>query len=158
MKAGKQSAFINGNVTESAKTSVAVTTSGSTKRAGDEQRGFEVVLDRIGRMIRVKLWGFWEIPMAEAFSSSVVEFGEELRRTSWSALVDSRLFVAQTQRVTEIRQEAMNKLKGLGCTRIAAVTSAAVYTMQFKRIATESHVESAVFNDTQTALEWIQRK
>lgn len=64
--------------------------------------------------------------------------------------------MAQSPEVTELRKRAMVQVASLGCTRIAAVVDAGVYSMQFKRIASESRVTSSVFKDVSSALEWLR--
>jgi hypothetical protein len=70
-------------------------------------------------------------------------------------LADAREFVAQSAAVTEFRKEVMTKSLAMGCTKIAALVGQTVHGMQFKRIANESHVGSAVFSDEAAALAWV---
>ncbi len=124
---------------------------------GDARGGFEIVVDRVGRLVHMRLWGVWHLPLAEEFYATV---GGELARVfggkPWAIIADSRLFGAQSQDVSRLRQEAMSKARDAGCDRIAAIADKVVYAMQFKRIAEESHVGSAVFQDEEMALAWIR--
>ncbi len=62
--------------------------------------------------------------------------------------------MAQSAAISEIRKDVMTKIVPMGCKKIAALVEQAVYAMQFKRIANESHVGSAVFHDEEAAVAW----
>lgn len=49
----------------------------------------------------------------------------------------------------------MVQVAALGCAKIAAIVNAAVYSIQFKRIASESKIASSVFKDEPAALRWL---
>ena len=70
-------------------------------------------------------------------------------------LADARDFLVQSEVVTEFRKEVMTKSLALGCKKIAAIVGQAIHGMQFKRIANESHIGSAIFHDESAALAWI---
>jgi len=99
------------------------------------------------------MWGFWRLDIAEEFRSAVLKYGCTLRRP-WAIVADTREFVAQSAPVTEIRKDVMQRILPLGCTRVAALGEHAVHSMQFKRIAGESHMDAAVFHDEAAALAW----
>jgi hypothetical protein len=124
--------------------------------AGDQRGGFEIVVDRVGRLVHMKLWGVWHLPVAEEFHSAVDDIARPFAGKSWAIIADSRLFGAQSPDVSRLRQEAMSKARDAGCGKIAAIADKVVYAMQFKRIAEESHVGSAVFQDEESALAWIR--
>ena len=126
---------------------------------GDAHHGFELYADKAKHILKMRLWGLWDPPMAVQFRDGVVKLGRELKLDSrgapWAILADSRAFVAQSNEVTNIRKAAMHEATSLGCTRIAALVDKAVYTMQFRRITNESHMASAVFGDEASALRWL---
>lgn len=128
-------------------------------RGGDANHGFELYADKGKRLLKMRLWGLWDHQIGAQFRDGVVKLGRELKLESrggpWCILADSRTFVAQSNEITNIRKDAMREATGLGCSRIAAVVDAAVYTMQFRRITNESHVTSAVFADEAAALHWL---
>lgn len=128
-------------------------------KIGDERRGFELSIDKASRMLRVRLWGLWHVATAALFREGIIKLANEVKRDAkgapWGILVDSRMFVAQSPEVTEVRKRAMVQVGTLGCAKIAAVVDAAVYSIQFKRIASESNIASSVFKDEASALEWL---
>jgi hypothetical protein len=101
------------------------------------------------------MWGLWDLPVGEQFRTAVLKFGRGLEGSSWGILADSRDYVAQSAPIAEIRKDVMQRIVPMGCKRIAALVEQAVYSMQFKRIANESHVGSAVFHDEEAAINWV---
>src|SRR5580698_7796119 len=124
-------------------------------RVGDDRHGFELTLDRPRRLLRLRMWGLWDIETGEQFRTHTLRHGRGLMGAPWAMLADAREFVAQSAAVTEFRKEVMTKSLAMGCTKIAALVGQTVHGMQFKRIANESHVGSAVFSDEAAALAWV---
>jgi hypothetical protein len=127
-------------------------------KGGDDRGGFEMLMDQIDRIVHIKLWGVWQVSTATDFCSAVHQFGQGFLGKPWSIVADSREFRAQSQEVARLRREAMIDVQRLGCDKIASIGSNVVHAMQFKRIATESHVSSAVFEDETSALEWLHEE
>jgi hypothetical protein len=125
------------------------------RQYGDEVEGFTMELDGPNHLIHMRLWGLWEMATAERFFASVLEFAERLRGSPWGVLVDGRRFVAQSPKITELRERTMRKMGPLGCTRMANIVTSAAYQMQFSRIAAASHMEAKIFMDEATAREWV---
>jgi len=124
-------------------------------RVGDDRHGFELTLDRPRRLLRLRMWGLWDVEIGEQFRTHTLRHGRGLMGAPWAMVADAREFVAQSAAVTEIRKETMTKCLSMGCTKIAALVGQTVHGMQFKRIANESHVGSAVFSDETAALAWV---
>jgi serine/threonine protein kinase len=124
-------------------------------RRSNAQGGFEI--GWVGRVVHAELSGVWDVAMATAFCSSVLGIARELAGRPWAILADSREFPAQSQDVARLRQEAMIKIRRLGCEKIASVSSNAAHAMQFSRITLESRVGSGVFRDEKSALNWIYK-
>jgi hypothetical protein len=125
-------------------------------KAGDERGGFEVTVHKSARILRVRMWGLWDQDLGEQFRSGALKLARNLGRAPWAILADASHFVAQSAEVTQKRKDVMVGAIPLGCTRIAAIVGQAVHSMQFTRIAHESHVASAVFKDEATAVAWIE--
>jgi hypothetical protein len=123
-------------------------------RVGDDRGGFELSVDRTRRLIRLRMWGMWDLSVGEQFRTNVLRYGHGLEGAPWSIIADSRAFVAQSAAIAEIRKDVMTRIVPMGCRKIAALVEQAVYAMQFKRIANESHVGSAVFHDEEAAIVW----
>jgi hypothetical protein len=128
----------------------------SVLQRGNARGGFEISVDRSDRIVHMKLRGVWDVAIAQEFLSIVRRIANELAGRPWAILADSTAFPAQSPEVTEVRQAAMVIAKTQRCEKIASVASNAVHAMQFKRIATDSHVGSGVFADENSALEWIR--
>jgi isocitrate dehydrogenase kinase/phosphatase len=100
------------------------------------------------------MWGLWDLAVAEEFRGAVLKHARVLR-SPWGVLADTREFTAQSVAVTEIRKDVMQRVLQVGCNRVASLGEHAVHSMQFKRIAGESHMNAAVFHDEETALAWV---
>jgi hypothetical protein len=127
-------------------------------QGGDTRGGFEIAVDKVDCVIHLKLWGVWHTPVASEFCTSLIDFGKGFGGRHWAIVADATRFGAQSQEVSRLRQETMEKLRGLGCEKIASIGSNVVHAMQFKRISTESHLGGAVFEDEKSALEWIHEE
>jgi hypothetical protein len=125
-------------------------------KSGDQRGGYEISVDKAERLVHMKLWGVWHLPLAEEFYAVVGDVAVPFAGKRWAILADSKLFGAQSPEVSRLRQGAMEKARNAGCEKIAAVADKVVYAMQFRRIADESHVGSAVFEDEEAALAWIR--
>jgi hypothetical protein len=124
-------------------------------RHGDDVEGFFLHLDEPKRLLHMRLWGLWETETAEVFVAHILEFADRLRGSPWGILIDGRRFVAQSPKITEMREATMRKVAGLGCTRMANVVTSAAYQMQFNRITAASHIQAQVFLDEIAAREWL---
>lgn len=122
---------------------------------GDSRGGFEVAVDKVDCVIHLKLWGVWHMPVANEFCTCLIDFAGAFLGRKWAIVADSERFGAQSQEVSRLRQETMEKLRGLGCDKIASIGSSVIHAMQFKRISNESHLGGAVFENEKAALEWI---
>jgi hypothetical protein len=92
----------------------------------------------------------------EEFRTGLLRFGGELAGSPWYMLCDSRNFPAQNEEITRHRLQTMKMIVAQGCRKLAAVVTTATYGLQFRRLTDESHMQSGVFRDEQSALEWIR--
>lgn len=127
----------------------------SIVRVGDEHSGFEMSVDSSRRLLRIRMWGLWDESTGEQFRNSALGLGATFKGASWSMFADARNFVAQSAAVTEYRKQVMLRSVAMGCKKIAAVVTQAAHGMQFKRIANESQVGSATFQDEASAMAWL---
>jgi hypothetical protein len=125
-------------------------------QAGEERRGFEIFPEDADHVVRLRLWGAWDMPLAKEFRRAVLDVARRLTGKPWWILSDSRLFYVQSPEIALFRQEIMSTVTRLGCQKIAAVVSSARYSQQFFQMADDSHVRSAVFLDDADALDWIR--
>lgn len=124
---------------------------------GGEQEGFELVLDKTSRLLRARFWGVWDQEIADEFRVGVLRFSNELAGAPWSIVLDSRNFPAQNEEMTRHRLQSMKMVVAQGSFRkLAVIVSTATYGMQLRRMTDESHMQSGVFRDEQSALEWIR--
>ncbi|MGA3122477.1 MAG: hypothetical protein ABSF69_17065 [Polyangiaceae bacterium] len=122
-----------------------------------ERGGFALEFDAVGPIIHATMSGFWDVTVAQRFRAEILAMCARVGGKKWSALVDSRTFLAQTPDVTRHRQETMILIMNEGCKRIAAIVSEnGTYAMQFARIASEVGVANATFLDPALALDWVR--
>jgi hypothetical protein len=127
-------------------------------KAGDAKGGFELSADRKMRLLRARLWGLWDVPVAEQFVASVGECGTELQSASpWSSLVDARKFMVQPQQILQLRSESLARAAALGCTKMATIVDSAVYSLQFKKLAGANHIQTQTFPDELSAMTWLRK-
>jgi hypothetical protein len=126
--------------------------------AGDANAGYELVLDRQHHLVHMRLWGFWDVPLAEQFCEAILQCARDLMAKPWAILSDSQQFPAQMSEVAELRQKMMARIRLLGCRKIAILASSALTGIQFQRIANASLMERGVFQDKKAALEWLRGK
>ena len=121
-----------------------------------DRGGFTVEVDEVAPIAHARLWGFWDVEVAERFRAAILPLGGRFGQ-AWSLLVDSRAFVPQTPEVTRHRTETMAMVMTEGCRRIAVIVKEnGTYAMQFSRIASEAGVKNAVFLDPDAALKWVR--
>jgi hypothetical protein len=131
----------------------------STRITRDDGRGgFEISVNKAERLVHMNLWGLWSLAFAKDFYSTIREIAVTFSGARWGIVADSRNFAAQSQDVTQFRQQAMGAARNGGCDSIASIGSNAVHSMQFRRIAGESHVGGAVFEDEASAIAWIRSR
>jgi hypothetical protein len=123
-----------------------------------DRGGFEVEVDELSPLapiVHARLWGFWDLEVAERFRGEILHLARRLGQT-WSMVVDSRAFLPQAPKVTRHRRDTMARVMKEGCRRIAAITENGTYAMQFTRIASEAGIANAVFVDPAAALKWLR--
>ena len=126
-------------------------------KAGDANGGFEASVDKRNRLLRVRLWGIWDVPLAEQFVATVAALGADLAGSPWSSLVDARKFMVQSPQILQLRQESLNRAATLGCTKMATLVESAAYSLQFKRLAGSSHIQTETFHDEISAMMWLRK-
>jgi hypothetical protein len=127
----------------------------SESTGGDEHHGYALSLQPANHIMRVRLWGLWKYEMCAQFRRAILRLGRRLD-PPWAVLCDSREYPTQGAAVTRLRATTMDELASIGCARIAAIVQTAVYSMQFQRIAGESRLDHAVFEDEASASRWLR--
>jgi hypothetical protein len=122
---------------------------------GDEHHGYALSLQPANHIMRMRLWGSWKYELCVQFRSALLRLGRGLNRP-WAILCDSRGFPAQSPKVTRLRATTMDEVADIGCVRIAAIVQTAVYSMQFQRIAGQSRLVYAVFDNEESASRWLR--
>jgi len=105
-------------------------------RIGDETTGFTVEVQAPGS-IRVTAWGFWNVQVALAFASSVVDSCRSQPRGAALTLDMSGLKPMREQGQKSFAL-LMRSLRDVGVSRTSVVTANPLTKLQLVRLASES--------------------
>jgi hypothetical protein len=53
--------------------------------------------------------------------------------------------------------ESLARAASLGCTKMATIVDSAVYSLQFKKLATANHIRTETFPDELSAMTWLRK-
>ena len=123
---------------------------------GDEKAGFEIVTYPAERLIRARVWGFWERPLAILCRDALLASFTEMGLDPWCILSDNTRFAAQKPDVQALISEVMNRGPSMGLHRVAFLVDSPTTRLQMTRLATENHMEGAdFFTSEDKAMEWL---
>jgi serine/threonine-protein kinase len=124
-------------------------------RGGDERAGFWIGADTRGRMMRLELWGLWDVSMANAFRAQCLRVLSALEGAPWVGLASHVRMPPQSDAVRAIQRETMTMGWRAGMTRAAVLVTSAVGRLQVKRITGESGAPMRLFSDEREARAWL---
>jgi hypothetical protein len=126
-------------------------------RGGDQQAGYEVESEP-GALVRIRVWGHWDLPLAESYSEALRMAFEPLRGRPFVVLSDGRGSPIQSEAVATVRLGLMKLATEWGMTRVAFVVSTTLAKLRLKHLARESGVrEWEAFTDEAEARAWLAR-
>ncbi|MEO5730583.1 MAG: hypothetical protein ABI134_27630 [Byssovorax sp.] len=117
------------------------------KRGGDERAGFDIQMEPGRRLMVLRAWGFWSMPLAKECSKALLESYRELHTTGlpWYFLVDHSRFPAQAVEIqAEISTTVRDAIR-LGMKRSASVLDSTVTKLQIRRLTGVSGLPMDVF-------------
>jgi hypothetical protein len=132
----------------------------AVKSGGDERTGFDVQIEHGQRLVVMRAWGFWSIPLARESIKVLLESYRELHTTRlpWYFLADHRKFPAQSAEVqAEISSTIRDAIK-LGMKRSASVLDSTITKLQIRRLTGGSGLPMdvfAFFNSETQARKWL---
>lgn len=117
------------------------------RSGGDERAGFDVQIEREPRLIVMRAWGFWSMPVAKESVKSLLDSYKELSaaRTPWYFLVDHRKFPAQAVEVQAEISTTVRDAVRLGMKRSASVLDSTITKLQIRRLTGASGLPLDVF-------------
>jgi hypothetical protein len=128
------------------------------RSGGDAQNGFEVLTDPDKRLVRARVWGFWELPLATRCRSAMLDAFVEMGMTQpWCVLSDSRHFPPQKPEVQALIGEILFKGPSMGMRRTAFLVDSGTSKLQMSRLAAETNLKGmGFFLAEEEALRWLQ--
>lgn len=130
--------------------------SSEMRQGGDESAGFEIRCNPISRLLRVRLWGAWQPPLASSYRTEMLASFAELGLEAWDALVDLRRCAPPTGEVAEVRAGLVGRAVEAGMRRIAVCVDAMSTQVQLRRLFERSGVTELAFRDEpHEALRWL---
>jgi serine/threonine-protein kinase len=126
--------------------------------AQGQPRRFHISVDTTTRILRLKVWDFWDIEEAKAY---LEDFREKARRVEggpWYVLADISDFKAQRPEVNVFVQKTMEYARANGLRRAANLVSSALSQMQIARLSRDMGLpEYSFFTSAEDAIAWLLR-
>lgn len=120
----------------------------------ENKEGFEIACDPTRNILRIRIWGNWEMKLARKFADTFRKILKE-RCTdgqSWNLLVDIRDFYPQTGAVQHmIRQQILNMKNQVR--KIACLGER--MEIQLKLNMHENTAECAFFESGEEGIQWL---
>lgn len=120
-------------------------------------KGYTVTFQPAQRLLRLRFWGFWDIPTADAMNR---EFRDTMTQAApdgpWYVLADIAEFPPQSADVQAILARTMQFAREHGMQKAARIVSSTITKMQIARLSNEQHLpENSFFYDEAEALRWL---
>ena len=117
---------------------------------------FEVVADPTAPLLRVRIRGFWDLAVVDAYRAEVARAAQALydrgiTREQMNVLLDARDFPVQSQEVVAAYQARFNG-PDMAVRRVATLATNTLFRLQARRIGVE---EQRVFDEQGAALAWL---
>lgn len=106
------------------------------RSSGSDAAGFEVGVDGDSTGVKARVWGFWEVPLATAFQTSVLDVCRAARHPE-GLTVDAVDLRPQRDEVQAELSATLVALRHAGLARITFVVTSSITKMQLARIAKE---------------------
>lgn len=121
---------------------------------------YSISVDRPGRLIRLRVWGFWSEGEARDYYHELSEAMGELAETGpWKVLADVRMFPIQSSPVQTIHTKLMRKALQMGMVKAANIVGGRLTRIQIEELAESAWPEKGYF-DYFTSLEeaenWLE--
>ncbi|MFS8066260.1 MAG: hypothetical protein ACMG6S_07790 [Byssovorax sp.] len=130
------------------------------KRGGDDRAGFEIQIEPGQRLMVLRAWGLWSMPLAHECNRALFDSYKELgaRGSPWYFLADHSRFPAQAAEIqAEISTTVRDAVKH-GMKRSASVLGSTVTKLQIRRLTSASGLPMdvfAFFTLEEQALKWL---
>jgi len=122
------------------------------------KRGFEISLDHARNIVKVRIWGFWDVELARKFEK---EFKEKVTavKTSgkdWYILMDLIASLTQSQEVQKIISKGLTFLKDQRPKKRAILADKSIILFQAETLAQDTYPQIySYFQAEDNAIRWL---
>jgi serine/threonine-protein kinase len=110
------------------------------------------------RILRLKVWGFWDVPEAKDYLEEFLAKASRLVGGPWYVLADIADFTAQKPEVNPYLGKAMEFAASHGMRRAANLVNSALSKMQIARLSKDMGLpEFSFFTSEDEAVAWLLR-
>lgn len=114
-------------------------------------RGFEIATDIRRHLLRVTLWGFWNVELAKKYKYAMRAKIEEIRKNGneWHALVDFTQCYPRSEEVQDMLHEQLVAAKEQGMKKIIYLGDKSVVQLRLDRVFPISHLQEYFFVESE---------
>ena len=123
-----------------------------------KDKGYQIECNSKDRILKLKLWGFWDKISGEQFRQEFIEKVNTMSKDgqAWNILTDLTTYPAQSEEVQKIFSEVMAFAKAHGLKRAARIINKMTTQLQFQRLSQEVDFQSyAFFHSEEEARAWL---
>lgn len=126
------------------------------RRARGAQRRFEVVADTKTGILKVRVWGFWDVEEAKAYLEEFRAKAGTVVGGTWYVLADISEFPAQKTEVNDYVGQTMAFAVEHGMKRAANLVNSALTQMQISRLSADTGLPAySFFKSESDAVQWL---
>ena len=119
-------------------------------------KGFRISTDPGRNIVRIRLWGFWDVDDAKAYWEEFQRQTGPLSGQKWYILADISEFAPQRVEVNEYYERSMVYSRAHGMVKAANLVSSVVTQMQIARMSGASSLPAySFFQSELEAVQWL---
>jgi serine/threonine-protein kinase len=127
-----------------------------SRRDRAPQRRFHVKPEPATGILRVKVWGFWDVEEGKAYLEEFRQKARTLLGKPWYVLADIADFQAQRPDVSPYVEQTMAFARENGMRRAANLVNSALSKMQISRLSADTGLpEYSFFTEESQAVAWL---
>ncbi len=124
----------------------------------ENSKGFEIAVDPVGRILRVRAWGFWDATFIKKYAYALTEKTEELSANGgeWAALVNVTAFCPHSANIQRMMCQQIMSAGKMGLKKLAYVVKGTITQLQLNNIFLTSPIQRRFFLESeQDAMQWL---
>ena len=123
-----------------------------------KEKGHQIEFDPKDRILKLKLWGFWDKTSGEQFRQEFIQKSKTIWKNGqkWYILANLSNYPPQSDEVQKIFSEAMVFARDHGLKKAARVVDKMTTQLQFNRLSQEIDFQAyAFFHSEEEARAWL---